>query len=65
MSEVQRWSICPIEDCEFAMEFNADDPPTFCPDCGMELISECPSCKKPLVSEGQVSCNECGHPFKE
>ena len=64
MPEEKRWSICPVEDCEFAQEFDPDVP-AFCPDCGLELISECPACKKPVWLEGQVSCNECGLAFKE
>jgi predicted RNA-binding Zn-ribbon protein involved in translation (DUF1610 family) len=64
MAEEQRWSICPVEDCEFAQEFDPNAA-AFCPDCGMELISECPSCKSPVRLESQVNCNECGLPFKE
>jgi len=64
MPEEKRWSICPIEDCEYAQDYEADAR-AFCPDCGMELISECPSCKLPILLESQVSCNGCGHPFKE
>lgn len=63
-AEVQRWSICPVEDCEYAQEF---DPAAtaFCPECEMELVSECPACKAPIHSEFQVTCNQCEAPFKE
>jgi len=65
MSEgTERWSICPVEDCEYAQEYD-DAAAAFCPDCGMELISECPACKKPVEDAGQVSCNVCGMAFKE
>jgi hypothetical protein len=60
----EHWSICPIEDCEYAQEY---DPATaaFCPECGMELLSECPSCKLPINDPIQVACRSCGQPFKE
>ena len=60
----ERWSICPIEDCEYAQEY---DPAAaeYCPECGMELLSECPACKAPIHEEGQISCHECGKSFKE
>ena len=61
---VQRWSICPVEDCEFAQEYDPDVP-AFCPECGMELVAECPACKAPVTSESQVTCNQCGLTFKE
>ena len=65
MSEdTQRWSVCPIEDCEYSQEYDPDAA-AFCPDCGMELISECPSCKKPIMSADQISCSDCGTGFKE
>jgi hypothetical protein len=62
--ETERWSICPIEECEYAVEY---DPGAagFCPDCGMELLSECPACRAPIMGAGQVSCRACGKPFKE
>jgi len=62
--DIQHWSICPVEDCEFAQEY---DPAAaaFCPDCGMELLSECPACKKPILAETQYSCPDCGMAFKE
>ncbi len=63
-AEAQRWSVCPVEDCEYAQEF---DPAAaaFCPECEMELVSECPSCKAPILSEFQVTCSQCQTPFKE
>lgn len=64
MSEEVRWSVCPVEDCEFAQEFDPDVT-AFCPDCGMELVSECPACKLPIHNEGQVNCSGCGVAFKE
>ena len=65
MSEgTERWSICPVEDCEYAVEYD-EGAAGFCPDCGMELISECPACKKPVEAPDQVSCNDCGMAFKE
>ena len=64
MSEEIRFSICPVEDCEFAQEYDPDAT-AFCPDCGMELLSECPSCKLPILTEGQVNCSGCGISFKE
>jgi hypothetical protein len=32
----------------------------FCGVCGTKLINECPSCKKPLCTEGDC-CTQCGH----
>ncbi len=62
--EIQRWSICPVEDCEYAQEY---DPAAaaFCPDCGMELLSECPACNTPILAETQYTCPGCGMAFKE
>lgn len=60
----QRWSICPIEDCEYAQEYDADAS-AFCPDCGMELLSECPGCKAAILDSAQTACRDCGQSFKE
>jgi hypothetical protein len=59
-----RWSICPIEDCEYAVEYE-EGASAFCPECGMELLSECPACKTPITHAEQVSCRGCGQSFKE
>ena len=64
MSDEIRWSICPVEDCEYAVEYDPGAA-AFCPDCGMELLSECPSCKLPILDEKQVNCGGCGIAFKE
>ena len=32
----------------------------FCPDCGMELLSECPACNTPILAETQYTCPGCG-----
>ena len=60
----QRWSICPVEDCEFAQEYDPDVA-AFCPDCGMELVSECSACQTPFLSETQTHCRNCGLVLKE
>jgi hypothetical protein len=60
----QRWTICPVEDCEYAQEYDPDAA-AFCPDCGMELLSECPGCKTPIRDSTQVACRDCGQSFKE
>ncbi len=62
--ETQRWSICPIEDCEYAQEYDPNAA-QFCPECGMELLSECPDCKAPVMGESQTSCTGCGKGLKE
>jgi len=64
MAKEQRWSVCPVEDCEYAAEFDPDAP-AYCPDCGMELVSQCPGCKQPIFKEDQVNCHSCGLSFKE
>ena len=60
----QRWGICPVEDCEYAQEFDPESS-AFCPDCGMELISECPACQAPVMAANQIVCTQCGLAFKE
>lgn len=61
---VQRWSICPIEDCEHAQEYDPQAT-AVCPECGMELLSECPACQTPLMSDTQTTCTNCGASLKE
>jgi predicted RNA-binding Zn-ribbon protein involved in translation (DUF1610 family) len=60
----ERWSICPVEDCEYALEYDPNAS-AYCPECGMELVSECPDCKAPVLSETQTSCPSCGKSLKE
>ncbi|MFQ5766379.1 MAG: hypothetical protein ACE5ID_00115 [Acidobacteriota bacterium] len=54
----ERWFICPGEDCLYALEYEPDQE-FYCPTCEMELISQCPTCKKPIESEEQVTCRTC------
>ena len=64
MSDTNRqWAICPIDCCEYAEEY---DPSSahFCPDCGIELISECPDCQSLVTTENQAGCSQCGQSLK-
>ena len=58
------WSICPVEDCAYAVEYEAGDN-LFCPSCEMELISACPDCKYKIETESQALCDKCGESLKE
>ncbi len=64
MAIEHRWSICPVEDCTYAVEFDPNES-LFCLTCEVELISECPSCKFKITKEDQMLCGECGAPLKE
>ena len=49
--------------CGFARRYmELEGPPDLaaCPDCGSEMIKECPSCQAPLRSIMQVDCRVCG-----
>ena len=35
-----------------------------CPDCGTELIKDCPACHAPIESAMQVECRSCGTPLR-
>ena len=59
-----RWSVCPVEDCSYAIEYDPDEG-LFCPSCEMELISECPTCKFMIQTEEQSLCGKCGAPLRE
>jgi predicted RNA-binding Zn-ribbon protein involved in translation (DUF1610 family) len=53
--------LCPK--CGFAKRYmELEGPPDLaaCPDCGSEMIKECPSCQAPLRSIMQVDCRVCG-----
>ena len=60
----KHWSICPVEDCAYAVEYDADEN-LFCPSCEMELISECPGCKHMIETEDETPCRKCGESLKE
>jgi predicted RNA-binding Zn-ribbon protein involved in translation (DUF1610 family) len=36
-----------------------------CPDCGTELIRDCPACHAPIESAMQVECRECGTALRD
>ena len=57
------WSVCPVEDCVFALEFDPSEN-YFCPTCDMEMISECPSCRTRIQTEDQSICRQCSTRIK-
>ena len=60
----QRWSICSVEGCHYALEYDADEG-LFCPTCEMELISQCPACSAPIEAEEAERCGSCAQKLKE
>ena len=58
------WCLCPIENCEYAQEYDPSAA-AFCPDCGMELLAECPTCSAPFITDNQTTCLSCTASFKE
>lgn len=60
----QQWAICPIDCCEYSQEYDPNAA-HFCPDCGVELIWECPDCKCAVTAEDQSTCLQCGLSLKD
>jgi DNA-directed RNA polymerase subunit RPC12/RpoP len=38
---------------------------THCPECGGKLITECSSCKKPIMNSSNKFCPFCGKEYSE
>jgi DNA-binding XRE family transcriptional regulator len=37
---------------------------SYCPECGTELITECPKCSREVEQDNQNFCQGCGHEYK-
>lgn len=56
-----RCAFCPS--CGWARRYlltYSEPPEGPCPDCGTELVVECPDCGEPPESYAQVACRHCG-----
>lgn len=54
--------------CGFAKRYmELEGPPDLatCPDCGSDMIRDCPACHAPMRSIMQVDCRVCGEPLRD
>jgi hypothetical protein len=64
VERVTVWSVCPIEDCPYALEYDPEES-YFCPICEMEMIHNCSCCGAPIIEEEPTLCGSCGGRVKE